>query len=766
MTLPVIEFVPALSHEDSLDKAAETWGILREFYDIFGNKHTASPVILEKILSTLGLLADSLEALEGERRRHFEQRASALIPPVSVVLDHDKFVFLSLPIGVDGALDPRLTVQLTVKLEQSGECSATFRAVDLPPLGGYSLPPEAAGASKGAVVKRWNVYRLPLPETVGLGYHHVSVRSGVAGGEMAAEGQLIVAPQRAYLPLRLAEGGKTAGVAITLYGLRSDRNWGCGDFTDLAGVVEWAAHDLNVSLIGLNPLCALHNRFPYNQSPYLPLSIYYKNLIYIDVECVPEFESCAFAKRLRKGPRVDAEIKAVQASEFVEYERVDLLKKRFLKALYREFERSAGSSRKKAFEDYCAREGQMLAKFALYCALNEALHKQDRSRWTWRDWPVEFHDPASSACAQFSLEHRRLIRYYKYIQFVLEEQLTVVHLNARKKLGVGLYHDLPLATDSYGSDLWAYPDFYVQGCRVGSPPDAFSPKGQDWAFPPPDRRAHKADGYQLFRQTISKIVRFGGALRIDHVMRLFRLFWIPDGSEADRGVYVKDESEDLLRVLALESVRHENIVVGEDLGTVTDEIREGLARYRVLSYRLFYFEKHGDGSFKGAAEYPVNALVASTTHDLATIAGFWSFRDIEARRAAGLADQAGYENQLKDRRAEKQRMLDVLHAENLLPGDYGRDAALIPELDGILHNAIIGFLAQTPSILLLMNQEDLTKETEQQNLPGSTAQYPNWRRKMKWTVEELRTLPAARSYSEMFRHQLARTARSSLGGPG
>jgi 4-alpha-glucanotransferase len=263
----------------------------------------------------------------------------------------------------------------------------------------------------------------------------------------------------------------------------------------------------------------------------------------------------------------------------------------------------------------------------------------------------------------------------------------------------------------------------------------------------------------LYRESIRKIVEHGGALRIDHVMRLFRLYWIPQGMEAWQGTYVRDRATDLMRILALESVRSKNIIIGEDLGTVTDEIREMLARFRILSYRLFYFEKDSQNRcFKRCSEYPLQALVSSTTHDLPTLAGFWQYRDIEARRAAGLADEAGYRNQIEDRKREKQSMLDTLHAENLLPPDYPRDAADVPELDGDLHNAVIGFLAQVPSMILLLNQEDLTKETEQQNLPGSTAQYPNWQRKMKVKIEELRS-PAAQGYAGMFRDQLMRTGR-------
>jgi len=228
--------------------------------------------------------------------------------------------------------------------------------------------------------------------------------------------------------------------------------------------------------------------------------------------------------------------------------------------------------------------------------------------------------------------------------------------------------------------------------------------------------------------------------------------------DAVQGTYVRDNATDLMRILALESVRSQCIIVGEDLGTVTDEMREMLAQYRILSYRLFYFEKNQDGSFKHSSVYPPLALVASTTHDLPTLAGFWLNRDIEARKAAGLADEDGYRNQLADRLREKQRMLDALHYEHLLPETYERNAANLPELNGDLHNAVIGFLMSVPSRILLINQEDFTKETEQQNLPGSTSQYPNWQRKMRYSLEDLYS-DDVRGYSRMFKDQLARSGR-------
>jgi 4-alpha-glucanotransferase len=741
MPLPLTKFEYSYNREDALHRAATEWGIEREFWDIFGQHHVASGDIEARILGSLGVNVSSRESVDRARRERFERHAASPVRGTSVISENEKafeIVLLSGPL-------PEVTVELT--LEAGAVSTYTPDRAHFEPL--YEL--ELDG-------QRWIAYRVPLPAETPLGYHHIRIS---IHGTCVGEGNIVICPDRAYLPDHLRDGARSAGIGVTLWGLRSNRNWGCGDFTDLQRLAEWVQEDLHGSFIALNPLHIIHNRFPYNTSPYLPLSIFYKNFIYIDVERVPEFSGCPVAERAVASASMQAALDELRRAEFVQYEKIAVIKKRFLKALYRQFRHQIHlrTPRGLAFEEFCRNEGQLLENLALYCALDEILHKKDRNRWTWRDWPCEYHNPDSEACREFAREHRRTIDFYKYVQFVVEEQLGNAQAFAKSKgMAIGLYHDLALATDNCGADLWAYRRFFVTGCRVGSPPDAFAPNGQDWAFPPPNTVAHQENGYDLFRESIRKIVRHGGALRIDHVMRLFRLFWIPDGVRAADGVYVKDKVIDLLHILALESVRSRNIIVGEDLGTVTDEMRATLAQFGVLSYRLFYFEKRKDLSFKNSEEYPFLALVSSTTHDLPTIAGFWTFRDIHARREAGLVDVHGFDAQMQDRRLEKQRMLDALHAEKLVPGDYPRDANHLPEVDGILHNAIIGFLAQTPSTLLLLNQEDLTKETEQQNLPGSTAEYPNWSRKMKIPLEDLRSEGAA--YTAMFRHHLERTGRA------
>jgi 4-alpha-glucanotransferase len=745
---PEVYFQFSASHQEALARAAAECGIDHEYWDIFHHRHEISQSGLERLLEALGWDVASRQAVDQQRLQRLTSALSFPLPATAVLSAAAPKLRLTLRSNLPALLG------YEILLEDGQTLVGSLDTSQLAPAG------ETAIFENGGE-RRWFHFLLPLPADLPLGYHTLLL---AINGQNASTTHLVLCPDRAYLPDDLAQGGKIAGFNVSLYGLRSSRNWGCGDFTDLHALIDWARRDLGFSFIGLNPLHALHNRAPYNTSPYLPLSVFYKNLIYLDIERIPEFATTRCAQELFRTSKTQSLLHSLRVAERVDYSQVDRLKKRFLKLLYRAFRRAAARSspRYQEFVSYCRHEGDLLHKFALYCSLDEVLHKQDRARWTWRDWPADYQSPDSAASQEFAARYARTIEFYKYVQFCLDEQLAAAQAYAREAgMSIGLYHDLAVATDSCGSDLWAHRAFYVAGCRVGAPPDDFSPEGQDWGFPPPKALACQSDGYHLFRESVRKIVARGGALRLDHVMRLFRLFWIPAGMQAAEGTYVRDFSTDLLHILALESVRSRNIIIGEDLGTVTDEIRDSLAAFGILSYRLFFFERYPDGGgFLGSQQYPRQALVSSSTHDLPTLAGFWQGRDIEARRAAGLADESSYQAQLAARGREKQLMLDTLHHEQLLPPDSERNAAHIGELTGDLHNAVIGFLAQVPSMVLLLNEEDLTKETEQQNLPGSTAQYPNWQRKMQLSIEDLRS-PACAPYAAMFRHQLQRTGRFS-----
>jgi 4-alpha-glucanotransferase len=741
--------MPSETFEQLLDRAASLCGIDPGYWDIWGRYHAISTGAKKAILRAMGMVADDGESLERSLAARARREWERLLPPAVVVSESaDPQLPLSVPAESLGA---RARISICREDGHTAECEVNLW--DLPQAGSIEMDG-----------RTWVRRQARIPIDMPLGYHEISVQ---LGGTRATT-RYIVTPDRAWTDPQLGRGGRAAGITISLYGVRSERNWGCGDFGDLLEIVEWVSEELQASFVGLNPLHAIHNRRPYNTSPYLPNCSFYQNFLYLDIEGMEEFARCRRARQLRESAEVVAEIEALRAAPFVEYERIGALKLRFLKLLFAQFlrERRAGSGNAREFETFRLREGDLLEKFATYCALDEHLHRRNPDLWLWPDWPRAYQDPSSPETLVFRKKHWRRVMFYQFLQWQIDMQLRRAQQRARDRhLSIGLYHDLALATDRLGSDLWAHRPFYVPGCRVGSPPDDFAPKGQDWGFPPPDSDRHREDGYRLFAESIRKNCRHGGALRIDHVMRFFRLYWIPDDCDATEGAYVKERADDFVRILALESVRNQVVVVGEDLGTVEPEVRDTLARFGILSYRLFYFEKNPQNGFRRHDEYPRRALVSSTTHDLPTLAGFWVGADIEARRAAGMLDEQGYEAQAANRLLEKQKMLDVLFLQKLLPDDLPRLAAAYPELTGELHNAIVGFLALTPSQLLAINQEDLTKELEQQNLPGTTWQYPNWGRKMRFTVEQLRS-GEGRDFTAMFRNWIERSGRKNVGLTG
>jgi 4-alpha-glucanotransferase len=738
----------AHTFEQLLDRATSLSGIEPGYWDIWGRYHQTTTAAKQTILHALGMAAGSQEELESSLAALTRREWERLAPPAIVAsesVEHE--VPLNLPVESLGE-----RARLAVRCEDGQSFEFHFNLWELPQIAHIAMD----GRTRVRKLAR-------LPIRLPLGYHEISVEVG----GVAAVVRFIVTPDRAWVSPHLGRGGRAAGIAVSLYGVRSARNWGCGDFGDLLEIVAFAAEELEAGFVALNPLHAIHNRRPFNTSPYLPNCTFYQNFLYLDIESMDDFAGCRRAQHLRGTPLVAAEIEALRASPFVEYERVSALKLRFLKLLFVRFLREwrTGSARVREFQAYLDREGSLLEKFATYCALDEYLHRLDPEVWIWPQWPAHYRDPASPESAAFRRKHWRSVLFYQFLQWQIDIQLRRAQRRARDRhLSIGLYHDLALATDSFGCDLWAHRPFYIAGCRVGSPPDDFSPLGQDWGFPPPNAVRHREDGYRLFAESIRKNCRHGGALRIDHVMRLFRLFWIPDGSNATEGAYVRELSEDFVRILALESVRNQVVVVGEDLGTVEPAVRETLARFGILSYRLFYFEKNEKGEFRRHEEYPRQALVSSTTHDLPTLAGFWVGADIAARRAAGTIDDAEFHQQTAHRAGEKQKMLDLLFEQKLLAPELPRAADAYPELAGPLHHAVVGFLALTPSQLLAINQEDLTKEVSQQNLPGTTWQYPNWGRKMRFTVEQLRSDPEALGYAAMFRNWIVQTGRSNNAG--
>ncbi len=692
-----------MSDENLLARAAQAYGIELRYYDTWGRAHEPSPEVLRALLGSLGFAAESDEEIaRGLAERDTAERRRPIDPTLVVREDADH-VRVRIPASRNNA-----PMRLEIEWE-SGEREHT-----------WLLLPGLETLERASVEGiEWLVKRVPLPQPLLLGYHHARFM-WMQGAELEtfAEARLIVCPLRAKVVEQ-----RGAGLAVSLYGLRSGRNWGCGDFTDLEAVID-AFAPAGAAFVALNPLHAIANRQPYNTSPYLPQCAFFRNFIYLDVERVGDANLDDAMRR---------EIAELRASEFVEYERVAQLKLKALGHIFEQFQEGRGPAHleQDAFEEYVRSQGQLLRDYATYCVLDEEMHRRDPNVWLWTQWPEEYRDPRSVATREFAEKHKERILFFKFLQWQIQVQAAAAHARAREMgMSIGLYHDLALATDQYGADLWALRPFFVPGSRVGAPPDELAPSGQDWGFPPPNREEHRRDGYQLFAKSIRNAAACGGALRIDHVMRFFRLFTIPRGFETKQGTYVQDYASDLLGILALESVRGNFVVIGEDLGTVTDEVRAALHHAGVLSYRVLWFERDGAGNFRPPEGYPEGALVCSTTHDLPTLAGFAVGRDLEARKAAGLADEQEYLDQKAYRAREVARLEQALEGAGFA-GDP------------------LGFLLAAPCVLAVINQEDLSGETEQQNLPGSTWQYPNWRRKMKVAVEEI--APLAQKFAEAAR---------------
>lgn len=707
----------------TLDRLCAHYGIATGYHDIWGKRHEVPESGLGALLAQLDVDATTPErAAESEKSAHARHWRESLAPAMAIGAS-------SSPWSTSIRL-PEATRTLRWKVtEESG--SAHEGEVDSTTLreSGYER------IDGTGYVQR----ELRLDAALPAGYHRLEIFDG---DKALGSSLVIAAPPRCYWPEALAGGRRVWGPAVQLYSLRSDRNWGIGDFTDLGRLIEdWAA--LGAGIIGLNPLHALFPQFPRHASPYSPSSRERLNVLYLDVEAIEDFRVSEPAQQRVRSAQFQARLAALRESDIVDYEGVAGAKFEILELLYTGFRTrhvEQDSPRARAFRDFQAREGEALRRYALFEALHAEFHAREPSAWGWQHWPQECRDPDAEAVARLAAERLERVEFHEYLQWQAARQLA--RLGERCiELGLvpGLYLDLAVSVDRGGSDTWSNPHGYALEASVGAPPDEFNPKGQDWGLPPlrPDRL--RADGYADLRRALVANMRDAGAIRIDHVMGLMRLFWIARNSGAGSGSYVQYAFDELLAIVALESHRNHCLVIGEDLGTVPDEVRAGLTRVGVLSYRLLYFERGNDGAFLPAADYPPEALVAVSTHDLATLAGWWEGRDLVLRRGLGLFPKdSTYEKQLVDRAQERVRLMLALQHAGLLPADTAVDPTGAQALTPALAEAVHAFVAASPSRVLMVQLEDALGATEQANMPGTTDEHPNWCRKLPETLERMR----------------------------
>lgn len=555
----------------------------------------------------------------------------------------------------------------------------------------------------------------------------------------AASGDVnVTVPQSAFWPSFLVDQ-RVWGLAAQIYGLRSERNWGIGDFEDLARLAESAAK-LGADFIGVSPLHALFLADPSRISPYSPSSRVFLNPLYIAPDRVPGFDD------LPEHDALLASLPALRDTELVDYDALHPLKLRALEALYRHFTANAPKEEQDAFVRYRREQGESLANHALYEALSEMIVTRGGSV-AWSTWPEDYRQPEGLAVRDFARGARRRIEFHAWLQWIADKQLADAQVRATTAgMRVGLYLDIAVGISPDGSRAWSGGPAIALHARIGCPPDPFSANGQDWGLVPFSSPGLAAERFEPFRALLRAGMRHAGAIRLDHAMGLQRLYWIPEGDSARDGAYLRYPFRQLLEAVAEESWVSRCIVIAEDLGTVPPGFTDTIVRAGLLSYQVLYFAQDG-GVFRQPHAFRREALVCASTHDLPTLKGWWTGNDIAWRVRASRCTKTDAENQSYDRKSDKRLFLQALAQALLLPGDV--ETALKQKTmsdDRLL--AAHRFLARTPCRLLAVQLDDALGQIEQANVPGTIREHPNWQRKMAVTIEALDAHPLFRAVTE------------------
>ncbi len=668
----------------SLGELARRYGVATEYEDWTGRHVEVPETTLVAVLAALGVPATTEDERAAALVAHDRDYWSRPLPPTIVTrAESESSFWVHVTHG-----DP---VGLWIRLED-GSVRAGPRQLE-----NHTPPYDLDGRLVGEAT-------FELPGDLPLGYHRLYIQAGAS----EASAPLIVVPAKLEMPPRLG-GKRTWGLATQLYSVQSERSWGVGDLTDLTDLAVWSGAKHGAGYILVNPLHAAAPVAPMEPSPYLPTSRRYVNPLYLRPEAIPEFAEA----RRRGGIRRSRLLLQgnTRGTDLIDRDAAWAAKRDVLESVYR-VERSAG--RQLAYEAYREREGASLDAFATWCALAER-HGPD-----WHRWPKKFGTPASPAVSAFAAKHADTVDFHRWLQWQLDDQLATAQSTAmRAGMELGIMHDLAVGVDPNGADAWAMQDVLALGVTAGAPPDEFNQLGQDWSQPPwrPDQLVHR--GYEPFRAMVNAILRHGSGIRVDHIIGLFRLWWIPKGASPTEGTYVRYDHEAMIGILALEAHRAEAVVVGEDLGTVEPWVRDYLARRGLLGTSILWFEldRDGDGGPLQAHRWREHCLSSVTTHDLPPTAGYLAGEHVRLRAELGLLTRP-VEEELADDRIEQAAWVDELRRVGLLGEKPGVDETV---------QALYRYLGRTPSRLLGLSLADAVGEMRTQNQPGTTDEYPNWR---------------------------------------
>ncbi len=663
---------------------AHARGVATDYWDWRGNHVQVPEATIVAVLAAMDLDASTPQAAAAALEADVEARWQRMLPPSVVMTQGEGTTFWV-------HVTHGSPVEAWVELE-SGTVQGGLEQVENP-----EQPREIGGRLVGEASFR-------VPTGLPLGYHTLHARSG--GEESSCT--LIVTPDWLGLPEQLGDR-RGWGLAAQLYSVRSSDSWGVGDLVDMTDLAVWSGSELGADYLLVNPLHAGEPVAPMEPSPYLPKSRRFFNPIYLRVERIPEYASLSNVDR-KKVDQVGAKLRKALADVDAIDRNASWTAKLSALRIVHAAPRSAG--REVDYQAFCRREGQSLVDFARWSALAET-HGND-----YRTWPASLQHPASDEVAAFAAANADLVDFHMWLQWVMDEQLQLAQAKAvGAGMRLGVMHDLAVGVYPGGADAWRLQDTYATGIQVGAPADAYNQLGQDWGQPPwrPDRLAEL--GYAPFRDLIAAVLRHAGGVRVDHILGLFRLWWVPVGNAASNGTYVYYDHRAMVGVLALEAYRAGAVVVGEDLGTVEPSARAYLRERGILGTSILWFENGADGKPLPAEQWREYCLASVTTHDLPPTAGYLAADHVRLRHSLGLLTRSLPEEIAADE-ADRGAWLDEVRSRGLFEGEPS-----VEETVQALHS----YLTLTPARLLSVALPDAVGDRRTQNQPGTTDEYPNWR---------------------------------------
>lgn len=698
-------------------------GIDPHFVDAWGKSSTVLDEHIKTLINSMGFNASDDASLTAYYEQEELQHWLTVLAPVTVLQKSSTYQ-LEVHLPIDFVTEPLI---YRVTTEEGAVIDTLLTAIDFPLLG-----------SKEISDIEFQLYEVTIELPVTIGYHHLTLLEQ-DNVEPLAEMSLIVTPESCFTPTSIQEGKKLWGTSVQLYCLKSENNWGIGDFTDLKQLLIKTAEN-GGDFIGLNPIHALNPSQPENASPYSPSSRKWLNILYTDVTAVPEFEHDIALQTKFETSEFQQQLSLLRDVQWVDYSNVTRLKLSALRSLFATLNNGKKENRLRlaSLHEFVEQKGESLKQQAAYDALQFKFLGENKEAWGWPVWPEAFQSFSNESTQNWCNENESEILFWCYCQWVTDSQLAEADALARSLgMTLGLYRDLAVGVGKSSSEIWANHDLYCEDVSIGAPPDVLGPLGQCWGLPPLSPDQLYKSKYLPFIELLQSNMSHCGALRIDHVMALLRLWWVPEGSTADGGAYIYYNVHDLLNILALESVRNKCLVIGEDLGTVPEGMDVLLKDAGVYSYKVFFFEQAPDGGFISPLHYIKQAMATLSTHDMPTIKGYWHCEDLYLGRTLGLyPDPEVFECLLQDRIACKQQILNSLHGHHSIPDELYQDANTTG-MDKALNFALQKHLAMGNASLLSLQLEDFLEMDQPVNVPGTSDEYRNWQRKLSHNLEDI-----------------------------